>query len=135
DQGAEECGFGHEGARLKMRERTDHRGAAGPCQRVAPRDRLAIMPPSLLRSPRMADDIELMRLFLHSRRGMMELDVLLVPLVEEMKTTLDPEDQARYRKLLECEVQDMLVWLMQRGEPEDAKLRRIVNMILDRVKP
>ncbi|HLV16901.1 MAG TPA: succinate dehydrogenase assembly factor 2 [Pseudomonas sp.] len=83
----------------------------------------------------MADDIELKRLFWHSRRGMLELDVLLVPFVEEVYPTLDPEDQARYRKLLECEDQDMFVWFMQRGEPEDADLRRIVNMILDRVQP
>lgn len=83
----------------------------------------------------MADDIELKRLFWHSRRGMLELDVLLVPFVEEVYPTLDPEDQARYRKLLECEDQDMFVWFMQRGEPKDADLRRIVNMILDRVQP
>jgi len=83
----------------------------------------------------MADDIELKRLFWHSRRGMLELDVLLVPFVEEVYPTLDPEDQARYRKLLQCEDQDMFVWFMQRGEPEDADLRRIVNMILDRVQP
>jgi len=83
----------------------------------------------------MADDIELKRLFWHSRRGMLELDVLLVPFVQEVYPTLDAEDQARYRKLLECEDQDMFGWFMQRGVPEDADLRHIVNMILDRVQP
>ena len=83
----------------------------------------------------MADDIELKRLFWHSRRGMLELDVLLVPFVQEVYPQLDPEDQARYRKLLECEDQDMFGWFMQRDEPEDADLRRMVNMILDRVQP
>ena len=48
---------------------------------------------------------------------------------------LDAEDQARFRKLLECEDQDMFGWFMQRGEPEDADLRRMVRMILDRVQP
>ena len=83
----------------------------------------------------MADDIELKRLFWHSRRGMLELDVLLVPFVQEVYPTLDAEGQARYRKLLECEDQDMFGWFMQRGVPEDADLRHIVNMILDRVQP
>lgn len=83
----------------------------------------------------MVDDIELNRLFWHSRRGMLELDVLLVPFVKEVYTTLDAEDQARYRKLLECEDQDMFGWFMQREEPEDPDLRRMVRMILDRVQP
>ena len=83
----------------------------------------------------MVDDIELNRLFWHSRRGMLELDVLLVPFVREVYAHLDAEDQARYRKLLACEDQDMFGWFMQRGEPEDADLRRMVRMILDRVQP
>jgi antitoxin CptB len=83
----------------------------------------------------MSDEIELNRLFWHSRRGMLELDVLLVPFVKEVYPGLDTEDQARYRKLLECEDQDMFVWFMQRGEPEDPDLLRMVRMILDRVQP
>ena len=83
----------------------------------------------------MADEIELNRLFWHSRRGMLELDVLLVPFVREVYSQLDAEDQARYRKLLECEDQDMFGWFMQREEPQDPDLRRIVKIILDRVQP
>ena len=83
----------------------------------------------------MVDDIELNRLFWHSRRGMLELDVLLVPFVQEVYATLDADDQARYRKLLECEDQDMFGWFMQREEPEDPDLKRMVKMILDRVQP
>ena len=83
----------------------------------------------------MVEQSELNRLFWHSRRGMLELDVLLVPFVQEVYPTLDAENQARYRKLLECEEQDMFGWFMQRGEPEDADLRHIVRMILDRVQP
>ncbi|MBD9484833.1 succinate dehydrogenase assembly factor 2 [Pseudomonas sp. PDM14] len=83
----------------------------------------------------MADDIELNRLYWHSRRGMLELDVLLVPFVREVYATLEAEDQERYRKLLECEDQDMFGWFMQREEPQDEDLRRMVRMILDRVQP
>ena len=83
----------------------------------------------------MVEQSELNRLFWHSRRGMLELDVLLVPFVKEVYPSLDAENQARYRKLLECEDQDMFGWFTQRGEPEDADLRHIVRMILDRVQP
>ena len=83
----------------------------------------------------MVEQSELNRLFWHSRRGMLELDVLLVPFVREVYPSLDAENQARYRKLLECEDQDMFGWFMQRDEPEDADLRRMVRMILDRVQP
>ena len=83
----------------------------------------------------MTDATELNRLFWHSRRGMLELDVLLVPFVREAFSDLDEADQQRYRKLLECEDQDMFGWFMQRGEPDDPDLRRIVRMILDRVQP
>lgn len=83
----------------------------------------------------MPDQIELNRLFWHSRRGMLELDVLLVPFVQEVYAQLDAEDQARYRKLLECEDQDLFGWFMERSEPEDDDLRRMVRMILDRVQP
>ena len=83
----------------------------------------------------MVDSVELNRLFWHSRRGMLELDVLLVPFVREVYPHLDEADRERYRKLLECEDQDMFGWFMQRGEPEDADLKRMVRMILDRVQP
>ncbi len=83
----------------------------------------------------MVDATELNRLFWHSRRGMLELDVLLVPFVREVYADLDAEDQARYRKLLACEDQDLFTWFMQRGEPDDADLQRMVRMILDRVQP
>ena len=45
----------------------------------------------------MAEQSELNRLFWQSRRGMLELDVLLVPFVKEVYPGLDEEDQHRYR--------------------------------------
>ena len=83
----------------------------------------------------MVEQSELNRLFWQSRCGMLELDVLLVPFTQEVYPQLDEENQRRYRELLSCEDQDMFGWFMQRGEPEDADLRHIVRMILDRVQP
>lgn len=83
----------------------------------------------------MTDNVEYNRLYWHSRRGMLELDVLLVPFLEEVYRGLPAEDQDRYRRLLECEDQDIWQWFMQRGEPDDPDLQRIVSMIINRVQP
>ena len=83
----------------------------------------------------MEDNTEFNRLWWHSRRGMLELDVLLLPFLEQAYRGLAPEDQDRYRKLLASEDADMWQWFMQRGRPEDPDLQRIVDMILNRVQP
>lgn len=79
--------------------------------------------------------VDFKRLYWHSRRGMLELDVLLIPFLEEAFMGLAEADQARYRKLLECEDTDMFSWFMQREIPQDPDHARIVKMILDRVQP
>jgi len=78
---------------------------------------------------------EFNRLFWHSRRGMLELDVLLVPFLKEAYKDLPKEDQVRYQQLLDCEDTDMFSWFMQKSVPQDPDLARIVKIILDRVQP
>ncbi|KXU39053.1 hypothetical protein AXE65_10670 [Ventosimonas gracilis] len=78
----------------------------------------------------MTETSELNRLFWHSRRGMLELDLLLVPFVRETYPKLDSENKARYHKLLACEDQDLFAWFMQRTQPDDADLQAIVQLIL-----
>lgn len=75
------------------------------------------------------------RLWWHSRRGMLELDVLLLPFLEEAYSDLSENDQAKYRKLLDCEDPDLFKWFMQNGRPEDQDLADIVDIILKRVQP
>ena len=79
----------------------------------------------------MADATELNRLFWHSRRGMLELDVLLVPFVREVFSGLGEDDQRCYRKLLECEDQDMFGWFMRRNQPDDEDLQKIIGLVLE----
>lgn len=83
----------------------------------------------------MNDRTELNRLIWHSRRGMLELDVLLGPFVREVYPGLSSEDQARYRKLLSCEDADMFQWFMQQSESPDPDVQAMVRMILERVQP
>lgn len=80
-------------------------------------------------------ELELKKLYWQCRRGMLELDVLLTPFVQEVYPNLDEQDQQRFKKLLSCEDQDLFGWFMQREEPDDADLQRMVQMILTRVQP
>ncbi len=81
------------------------------------------------------ENIELKRLQWECRRGMLELDVLFKPFLDEAYPQLDADDQARFRKLLTCEDPDLFSWFMGYSLPEDADHARMVQMILARVRP
>jgi len=73
--------------------------------------------------------VERNRLFWGSRRGMLELDLVLLPFLENIYPGLEQEDKERYWKLLECEDQDMFAWFLRREDPEDHELKRIVEIV------
>ncbi|MBK8973781.1 MAG: succinate dehydrogenase assembly factor 2 [Hahellaceae bacterium] len=83
----------------------------------------------------MTTQAELNKLFWHSRRGMLELDVLLVPFTREVYATLPSDEQAIYQRLLTCEDPELFQWFMRHGTPEDPELAFMVKKILDRVQP
>jgi len=60
---------------------------------------------------------------------MLELDLVLTPFAANAFGHLDAADKKRYEALLDCEDQDLFVWLMGREEPQDADLKRIVGLI------
>ncbi len=78
-----------------------------------------------------ADDITRKRLYWHSRRGMWELDLLLIPFLEHRYGDLDGADQAAYQALITEEDQDLFMWLMRREWPAEPSRRRIVQMIVE----
>ena len=69
-------------------------------------------------------------IFWHSRRGMLELDLLLVPFAREVFESLSHSDQMLYSELLEEEDQDLFTWLMQRSAPNDPRFEPIIQQIL-----
>ncbi len=81
------------------------------------------------------DVINFNRLAWHSRRGMLELDVLLIPFLNEVFRDLSKEDQERYKRLLDCEDPDLFSWFMRNSVPTDPDHLYMVNMILKRVQP
>ncbi len=78
----------------------------------------------------MPDSIEYNRVCWASRRGMLELDLVLEPFVKECYPGLGEADQQRYRNLLECEDTELFKWFLGRVRPEDNELAQIVDTIL-----
>jgi len=83
-----------------------------------------LMPQPLVALPRGAK-------FWASRRGMLELDLVLLPFLENVYDTLAQEDKERYWAMLDSEDQDMFAWFLHRKDPEDPELKRIVDIVRD----
>jgi len=64
-----------------------------------------------------------------SRRGLLELDLLLSPFVEAQFAELDPTLRDLYRDLMFEGDQDLLEWIMGRAPLTDSRFRPIVEAI------
>ena len=58
-----------------------------------------------------------------------------VPFMEQAFKDLSEEDKDIFVRLLECEDQDLFVWLMRRAKSDDVQLQYMVELILKRVQP
>ena len=83
----------------------------------------------------MLSDQEFNRIKWASRRGMLELDLILVPFVEQKLRDLDEQNLKRYLDLLEEEDNDLFAWFLGHRKPEDAELANIVEQILAHARP
>ncbi len=81
------------------------------------------------------ENLEYKRLQWECRRGMLELDVLFKPFLEEAYPALDAADQECFRNLLKCEDPDLFSWFMGYTVAEDGDHARMIAMILKRVRP
>jgi len=68
------------------------------------------------------------------RRGMLELDVLFMPFVEEAYDDLSEPDKFVFERLLEGEDPELFAWFMGHEICEDTELNAMVQFILNRVK-
>jgi antitoxin CptB len=76
-------------------------------------------------------DEELNRMRWASRRGMLELDLVLEPFVMQRYAGLDETDRLRFQQLMGCEDQDLFAWFLRRERPKDRELDAIVSKVLD----
>jgi len=79
----------------------------------------------------MISDEEINRMRWASRRGMLELDLVLQPFVTACYADLDECDRRRFQQLMVCEDQDLFAWFLRRQRPEDEELAVIVSKILE----
>lgn len=68
------------------------------------------------------------------RRGMLELDVLFIPFVDEAYDDLSTKEQFTFERLLTCQDPELFAWFMGHEVCEDKELNEMVQHILKRVK-
>lgn len=68
------------------------------------------------------------------RRGMLELDVLFIPFVDEAYDDLTAKQQRAFERLLTEQDPDLFAWFMGHNICEDQELNAMVQFILKRVK-
>jgi len=68
------------------------------------------------------------------RRGMLELDVLFSPFVDEAWDELSDIDKATFERLLACDDPDLFAWAMGHQKSDDPSLQAMMTFIVNRVK-
>lgn len=76
------------------------------------------------------DKLELARTIWRSRRGLLELDLLLLPFSKCCYSRLAPEEKNTYQRLLEENDMDILAWLNGAKQPGDADVAHLVGKII-----
>ncbi|MCG6872157.1 MAG: succinate dehydrogenase assembly factor 2 [Gammaproteobacteria bacterium] len=74
-------------------------------------------------------DADLGRLRWRSRRGMLELDVLLERFLKRHGEQLDSRDRAAYARLLECADEDLHAWFSGRMECPHAEFSELIRRV------
>jgi len=65
------------------------------------------------------------------RRGMLELDLLLLPFLEKVFPTLTEQEQQLFIELLACTDQDLYIWLIGHEQPSDPKFNQLIKRVRD----
>ena len=78
-----------------------------------------------------ADAIELRRLRWRCRRGMRELDQLMLRYLDRRWPGADDVERSVFLRLLDTEDDKLWRWCMGRERPEDPELHALVETIID----
>lgn len=76
------------------------------------------------------DSAENNRIYWASRRGMLELDLVLMPYAKDRYPQSSSSDRAAYQQLLDCEDTELFAWFLQKDIPQDTVLADIVAKVL-----
>ena len=72
---------------------------------------------------------ELKHIYWRSRRGMLELELKLVPFVRDCYLQLDADLQDAYERMLGEEDWQLFDWLQGREEAQDPMIRELISQI------
>jgi antitoxin CptB len=78
----------------------------------------------------MTNPTDLKHIYWRSRRGMLELELKLVPFVRDQYDILSSAEQIAYEALLEEEDWQLFDWLQGREVPEDAVTKQVIDKII-----
>jgi len=78
----------------------------------------------------MYTDEEKARIKWACRRGMLELDVVIMPFFEECFDSLSEGEQKDFVSLLECDDPDLFTWIMGHGRSENLGHAAMVDKIV-----
>ena len=75
------------------------------------------------------------RLYWQCRRGMLELDLLLQPFLENGYARLSEAERGGFDRLLRCTDQDLLEYLLGQTQPKDGDMVHVIKKIRDTATP
>ena len=75
------------------------------------------------------------RLTWQCRRGIKEVEVLLVPFFEKYFLDMSVEEQGDFETFLKEQDADMFEWFTMRVKPADPQIAKMVDVILSRMAP
>ncbi len=81
--------------------------------------------------PENPENPEIKRLRWRCRRGMRELDQLMLRYLDQRWPSADEAERSVFLQLLDCEDDKLWRWFMGRERPEDANLEALVCLIAD----
>jgi len=66
------------------------------------------------------------------RRGLWELDIILLPFVEKEFTNLNKQDQLLFQQLLKYEDIELFDIFVNKIEPQESQFINLIHLILDK---
>lgn len=76
-----------------------------------------------------ASNKQIERLRWQCRRGMLELDLLLLPYLEKKYNMSNETDQRLFEELLTHADQDLYAWLVGKDSPSDDRFKELIQKI------
>ena len=74
------------------------------------------------------------KIYWQCKRGLQELDSILIPFVKNHFSELQLEERALFQHLLTFQDIELMDWLVNRVEPSEKGLIKIINLVMEKHK-